>query len=74
MNAAVREGFLEIAQGLAKITANAGHRPQVRHYVDLQARIRGTRAALQRLLKQLLGMVQVALPPPYGSEHVEGVS
>ena len=74
MNAAVREGFLEIAQCLAKITANAGHRPQVRHHVDLQARIRGAGAALQRLLEELLGMIQVALPPPYCSEHVEGVS
>ena len=74
MSAAVRERFLEMAQGFAEVAANTRHRAQVGHHVDLETRIGGARSALERFLKELLGVVQITLTPAHGGQHVQRVT
>ena len=74
VQAAVRQRVLVIAERFPEVAANARQRSQVRHHVHLQARIGGARPALERLVEQLLRVIQVALPPAHGGEDVQGMA
>ena len=74
MQPAVRQRVLVAAERLAEVAADLRQRPEVGHHVDLEPRIGGARAALERLVEEPLGLVQVALPPAHGGEDVERVA